>query len=88
MNKSKDKYWKTCDRYLAAYLFAKGAVMVGIEAHDTTVIFTFIDSLNRQPLVDDFSSGKSLINAKLYAAAVQHLDDKATDALMESYGRN
>ena len=83
MNNQKNKYWKTTDLYLAAFLFGRGAIIVGVEAFETKAIFTFIDSLDRQNWNDEFRSGTHLIDARIYICAIQTLRQKRLDALIE-----
>ena len=86
MNKLINKYWKTRDLYLAAYLFARGAIIVGIQANESKIVFTFLDSLNRQNWMDEFRSGRPLIDARIYVCAIRTLKHKAIDVLMEDHG--
>ncbi|MBI1974314.1 MAG: hypothetical protein HYS51_00420 [Candidatus Zambryskibacteria bacterium] len=86
---NRDRYWKTRDLFLAAYLFARGATIVGIEANGHEVVFTFIDSLDRQNWHDEYLLlGKPLINVRVYISALETLRQKAIDVLMQSYGRS
>lgn len=89
MSNSKHKYWKTTDLYLAAFLFGKGAIIVGIQASERKAIFTFIDSLDRQNWHDEFRSGTPMVDARIYICALQILRQKRFDALIEqSNGQN
>jgi len=88
MNETKHKYWKTTDLYLAAFLFGKGAVIVGIDAVETRATFTFIDSLSRQSWQDEFRSGRPLIDARVYVIAINTLKHKALEALIQNNGEH
>ena len=88
MNRLISRYWKTGDLYLAAYLFARSGIIVGIQADESKVVFTFLDSLKRQNLMDEFRSGKPLIDARIYTCAIRTLKHKAIDALMEDHGED
>jgi hypothetical protein len=87
MTKSNDKYWRTTDLYLGAYLFARGAAIAGIEARDSGVAFTFIESWDRQNWNDEFCFGCPLIDARIYVTALRTLQDKS-DAVMERHGKD
>jgi len=86
MNKKQNRYWKTSDLYVAAFLYGKGASVVGIEAVESKATFTFLDSFDRYTWHYDFQSGKPLIDARIYALAIQTLKHKAMDALIENHG--
>lgn len=87
MKQSKDKYWKTTDLYLGAYLFARGSVIAGIEATDAGVAFTFVECFDRQNWHDEFCYGWPLIDARTYVTAIRTLEEKR-DAVMERYGKD
>jgi hypothetical protein len=84
MNNSQNKYWKTVDLYLAAFLYGRGAIIVGIEAVERKATFSFIDSLDRQNWHEEFRSGTPMIDARIYICAIQTLRQKRLDALMET----
>jgi hypothetical protein len=86
MNKKTGKYWKTTDLYLAAFLFAKGETIVGIEATTKSVVFTFLDPLTCGSFYLLFQAGGPLIDARIYACAIKTLKSKALDSLMECHG--
>jgi hypothetical protein len=86
MNKHQNRYWNTNDLYIAAFLFGKGATIVGIEANDSKATFSFLDSFHRYNWHYEFTSGKPLIDARVYALAIQALKHKAMDALIENNG--
>ncbi len=71
------------DLYLAAFLFGKGAIIVGIEAVEKKAIFTFINSLERQEWNNEFRSGTPMIDVRIYICALQILRQKRMDALIE-----
>jgi hypothetical protein len=88
MTRLSTKYWRTREFYLAAYLFARGAIIVGIHPQNSGVVFTFLDSFDRQSWSDEFKSGKPLIDARTYACAILTLQQKGLDALLEFHGSN
>jgi len=87
MNRTVSKYWKTRNLYLAAYIYARGEVIVGIEADEHRVVFTFLDSANLQSRHHEFRLGKPLVNARIYSCAISTLKNKAIDSLLECHGR-
>jgi len=88
MTKLLTKYFRTHDFYLAAYLFARGAVIVGIQMQNNGIVFTFLDSLDRQNWFDEYKRGKPFVDARIYACAIGILHEKEFDALLEFHGAN
>jgi len=88
MNKSHDRYWRTSDLFLAAYLFGRGAIIAGVQARDHRAVFAFIDSMERQNWHDEFRSGIPMIDARIYIFAMQILRRRRYDAVMESHGQD
>ena len=86
MNKKQNRYWKTNDLYVAAFLFGKGATIVGIGASESKATFSFLESFDRFNWHYEFKSGRPIIDARVYALCIQTLKHKAMDALIENHG--
>jgi hypothetical protein len=87
MKNAHDKYWKTTDLYLGAYLFARGAIIAGIEGTVTGIVFTFVECWDRQNWNDEFCFGWPLIDVRTYVSAIRTLQEKA-DIAKERYGKD
>ena len=85
MNNDSSKYWKTPDIHLAAFLYARGAVIVGIEAVDRKPIYSFIDSADRQAWYSDYHTGSPFIDVRIYVYALRDLQQKSRRAILESH---
>jgi Domain of unknown function (DUF5659) len=81
------QYSKTRDLHLAAYLFARGATIVGVQADERKAVFTFLSSLDLKNWIDEFRSGKAPIDACVFVLSIKTLKHKALDVLMECHGR-
>jgi len=86
MLKTKHEYWKTANLYLAAFLFSKNSIVVGIDATERRAIFSFLDSPERQTWQEEFESGTPMIDVRIYICALETLKQKRLDALMQSDG--
>ena len=83
-----DRYYKTNDRHLAAYLFSTGASLAGVQASDSEVVFSFLASLDLYHRVNIFESGKNaFVDVRLYAQSLDKLDDEVREQLMESHAQ-
>ncbi len=73
-----DRYFRTPDFYLAAYLFVQKLWLVNIDRTDRSkCLFVFRDTPERQDLVSNFRYAKeALIDARQYAFAVRKLNSK------------
>lgn len=82
MNKNIDyKYYKTSDLYLASFLFCKGMEIAGIDISEGRMRarFSFIDSPEREEMVNDFLYGKDgtvMVDARTIMMAQKQLKDK------------
>jgi len=83
-----DKYWRTKNLYLAAFLFGRGAIIVGLELINGRTSYGFIDSLERQTWHDEFRSGTPMIDVRIYIRALQILQEKRYEAMMQQHGEN
>ena len=78
----KDIYFRTQNFYLAAFLFAKRLEIVGINPIDgKRCEFVFLDTPQRETLVDAFTFGKenndlTLVDARMLITAIKNLKDK------------
>jgi hypothetical protein len=88
MTHTNDKYWRTNDFYLAAYLFARGAVITGIHVNDGRAAFAFVDSVEMDDWYDEFRFGNPLIDARILICALSVLRKKKYEAFMRSHGTN
>jgi hypothetical protein len=84
MSKHVHRYWRTTDLYLAAFLFARGAIVVGIEADQEHAEFSFLDTSERQTWHDEYKSGNPMIDARIYAYAVSDLQIKGRHAIVQA----
>jgi hypothetical protein len=88
MTHATDKYWRTSDFYLAAYLFAKGAVITGVRADDGRAAFAFLNSPEMDEWYDEFRFGKPLIDARILIWSISILRKKKYEAFMRSHGND
>jgi len=88
MPENSNRYWKTGDWYLAAYLFARGAIVVGIEAKEGRPMFSFLDSLERQSLQQEYRAGKPMVDARIYVYALRDLREKGNHAVRQAHEAN
>ena len=73
-----DRYFRTPDLYLAAYLFSKNLWLVNIDRTDRKNCFlVFTDTAEREELVLNYRYGKeALVDARKYAYALRKLKIK------------
>jgi hypothetical protein len=81
MNDRSDQYWKTPDIYLAAFLYARGAVVVGMEMVDGKPIYSFLDSTDRRTWHTDYHTGTPTIDVRLYVYALRDLLQRSRKSL-------
>jgi hypothetical protein len=85
MNRESNQYWKTADLHLAAFLFAKGGVIVGVDAHRGPPIFAFLNTPELEGLQADYKTGSPFIDVRIYVYALKSLQDKGRKARTESH---
>lgn len=83
-----NRYWRTDDLYLAAFLFAKGVILTGIDISKRRADFAFADSFQRELWHEEYEDGKPMINVHMFAAALETLRQKRIDARMQFDGRS
>ncbi len=78
-----DRYFRTNSFYLAAFLFAKGQIIVNIDwvTDPKRAQFVFSDSPGREELVNQFNFSKEntkpvLVDARKFVVAIKQLKDK------------
>ncbi len=76
-------YFHLQDFYLAAFLFAKGMELVSVNkiTNPKRATFVFLDSPDREDLVQGFSFGKeddptAMVDARKFIAAIRGLKEK------------
>lgn len=82
MNKD-SRYFKTNSFYVSAFLFAKGLTLVNIDkiTDPKRALFVFLDTPEREFLIENFNFGKedsqeTLIDARKFVMAIKMLKDK------------
>ncbi|MDD5552072.1 MAG: DUF5659 domain-containing protein [Candidatus Pacebacteria bacterium] len=80
---NEDKYFKTTNFYLAAFLFAKGLELVNIDkiTDPKRARFVFIDSPEREIYLETFNFGKEnspeiMVDARKLITAIRAVKDK------------
>lgn len=80
---NKNKYFKTASFYIATFLFAKGLELVSIDkiTDPKRARFVFIDSPEREHLMESFNFGREnvpevMIDARKFTTAIKVLKDK------------
>jgi hypothetical protein len=86
--RSTTKYWKTREIFIAAYLFARQGILVGIHPDENGVTFVFLDTIDRFNCIEEFRFGKPVICPRVYACAIRTLENKRLDALMEYHAQD
>jgi hypothetical protein len=87
MNNRK-RYLETCSLYLAAYLYANGVEMAGMNVFDGRVLFCFVRSPESEILAEEFeNSQEALVDARRYANALEILECERQEELMKSDAR-
>lgn len=77
------KFMKLYSLYQAAFLFAKGAELAGVEMDQGQVSFSFINSPECEIWANEFKNGpEALIDARLYMNALQVLSRQRQELLM------
>jgi hypothetical protein len=83
MNKNQNKqYFRTSSFYTAVFLCVKGLELVDIDRNNPQRCqFIFVDTLQREKLIEAFSFGKEnsrevLIDARKFVMAIKMLKDK------------
>ncbi len=78
-----DRYFRTSSFYTACFLFAKDQVLVNIDkvTDPRRAQFVFLDSPERESLLQEFNFGKEdspsvLIDARKFVTAIKQLKDK------------
>jgi hypothetical protein len=83
---NEDKNIKTDSFYMAAYIFAKGAELSGIEIVDEKVTFSFVDSPTCSLWVYEFTQGpEAFVDARLYLNALKILSTRRQELIMKSH---
>jgi len=83
-NKNQDnRYFRTSSFYLATFLFVKGLELANIDKTDNPkrAHFVFIDSPEREVLLESFNFGKEnspevMVDARKFVMAIKMLKDK------------
>jgi len=74
MNNKNPSQFQTSDFYLAAFLRAKGLMLLNVEkTNPRRVLFIFEDKKDRQNLVEDFLFGRTQIEPKSFISAIKEL---------------
>ncbi len=78
-----DKYFRLQSFYLAAFLFAKGMELVNVDriSNQRRATFVFLDSPDREDLIESFNFGKEddsavSVDARKLIAAIRTLKEK------------
>lgn len=77
-----DNYFRITNFYQAAFLFAKGMELVNIDriSNQKRATFVFLDSPDREDLMESFNFGKEdglvLVDARKLIAAIRALKEK------------
>lgn len=78
-----DKYFRLQSFYLAAFLFTKGMELVNVDrvSNQRRVTFVFLDSPDREDLIESFNFGKEdssavLVDARKLITAIRTLKEK------------
>jgi hypothetical protein len=88
MEISNDKYWNTSDYHLAAFLYARGTAIVGIEAPNGRPVFAFLNTAERQQWHKEYQAGTPTINVRLYVYALRELRQRGRRAVIDPDGTN
>ncbi len=81
-DKSDDRYFKTSNFYVAAFLFTKGLELVNIDRTDSRRSeFVFLDTPERERLLQNFNyssedSPESMVDVRKFVMAIKQLKDK------------
>lgn len=82
-NRNQNKYFRSTNFYLSAFLFAKGLELVNIDkiTDPKRARFVFLDSPKRELLLESFNFAKEdspevLIDARKLIVAIKSLKDK------------
>jgi len=70
------KDYRVKDLYEAAFLYASGITLLGLEKSEKNFLFVFANPIQCQKLRDAFWSYKTSIDAKNYADAVKSLKER------------
>jgi len=71
------RYFRSSDFYLVAFLFAKGAVLVGIDkTNPKRAIFAFEKSAEMEQEADDYLNNRASVNPKVFMYAIKELKQK------------
>ena len=81
MTDHSDKYWKTSDIYLAAFLYARGAIIVGVERIEGKSMYSFVDSEDRRLWHTEYHTGNPLVDVRIYVYALRDLFGKSRQSL-------
>jgi hypothetical protein len=89
MRNRDSKYLRTRSLYLAAFLFAKGAELVGLgEFGDGRVTLSFVRSPESEIWACEFKSGRTVsVDARLYLHALKFLSRERQELLMRIHAR-
>ena len=78
-----DNYFRITNFYQAAFLFAKGMELVNVDriSNQKRATFVFLDSPDREDLMESFNFGKEdgslvLVDARKLIAAIRALKEK------------
>ena len=84
MTDPSDKYWRTPDIYLAAFLYARGAIIVGVEKIEGKPMYSFVDSAERRLWHTEYHAGKPLVDVRIYVYALRDLLGKSRQSLRQN----
>lgn len=73
-NQRENKYFRSSDFYLCCYLFAKGAVIAGLDkTNPKRAVFSFETSSELEQLVEDYWQNKAVVNPAVFVYAIKEL---------------
>lgn len=81
-----NKHWKTDDLYLAAFLFAKGTILTGVDVTKRRADFAFADSFQRELWHEEYEDSKPMVNVHMFVAALETLRRKRLDTRIQFDG--
>lgn len=73
-NQTENKYFRSSDFYLCCYLFARNAVIVGLDkTNPKRAVFSFETSLDLEQWVADYWQNKAVVNPAVFVYAIKEL---------------
>ena len=73
-NQKENRYFRSSDFYLCCYLFAKSAVIVGLDkTNPKRAVFCFETSQELEQCVEDYWQNKAVVNPAIFVYAIKEL---------------